>query len=334
MALNYCDGMSSNRSGGSVGLASDAADQAPFRSFDKSRTALVRRARAMNRILATTYPDAHIELDFSNPLELLVATILSAQSTDKRVNLVTPVLFIRYPDAAAYAAADRADLEELIKPTGFFRAKTDTLIKLGAALTERFDGEVPQANEGSCHAPRRRPENRQCGARQRLRYSGYHCRYPFRTAGRDGSAGPPKPTRTRSNWRSPHCSRPRTGRSSATTSFGMAGAAVTPGTRPAAPARSLACAPRTGKERPIRPRRPSWCGSRGDDNDGSAPPDHIDRRARKVRTGRKFDIETGLLRSKSPQWSTREIRRGPTSPHRSEIFGRRGWLAAVVIVLL
>ena len=144
MALNYCDGMSSNRSGGSVGLASDAADQAPFPSFDKSRTALVRRARAMNRILATTYPDAHIELDFTNPLELLVATILSAQSTDKRVNLVTPVLFIRYPDAAAYAAADRADLEELIKPTGFFRAKTDTLIKLGAMLTERFDGEVPK----------------------------------------------------------------------------------------------------------------------------------------------------------------------------------------------
>ena len=97
----------------------------------------------MNRILAATYPDAHIELNFSNPLELLVATILSAQSTDKRVNLITP-WSSRYPDAAAYAAAaDRAELEELIKPTGFFRAKTDTLIKLGAALTERFGGEVP-----------------------------------------------------------------------------------------------------------------------------------------------------------------------------------------------
>ena len=111
--------------------------------FDRSRTALVRRARAMNRALAATYPDAHIELDFRTPLELLVATILSAQSTDKRVNLVTPRVFARYPDAAAYAAADRAELEEMIKPTGFFRAKTDTLIKLGAALTERFDGEVP-----------------------------------------------------------------------------------------------------------------------------------------------------------------------------------------------
>jgi endonuclease III len=110
---------------------------------DSSRRALVRRARAINRVLAQTYPDAHIELDFSTPLELLVATILSAQSTDKRVNLVTPTLFARYPDAAAYAAADRAEMEELIKPTGFFRAKTDSLIKLGAALVDRYGGEVP-----------------------------------------------------------------------------------------------------------------------------------------------------------------------------------------------
>ena len=112
-------------------------------AFDKSRTALVRRARTINRVLAATYPDAHTELDFSTPLELLVATILSAQSTDKRVNLVTRVLFPRYPDAAAYAAGDREELEQLIMPTGFFRAKTDTLIKLGAALVERFGGEVP-----------------------------------------------------------------------------------------------------------------------------------------------------------------------------------------------
>src|SRR5512133_3341755 len=73
-------------------LTSEVADQAPIVPFDKSRTALVRRARTMNRILAATYPDAHTELNFSNPLELLVATILSAQSTDKRVNLVTPRL--------------------------------------------------------------------------------------------------------------------------------------------------------------------------------------------------------------------------------------------------
>ena len=97
----------------------------------------------MNRVLAQTYPDAHTELDFSTPLELLVATILSAQTTDKRVNLVTPVLFGKYPDAAAYAAADRVELETLLQPTGFFRAKTETLMKLGADLVERYDGEVP-----------------------------------------------------------------------------------------------------------------------------------------------------------------------------------------------
>jgi endonuclease III len=97
----------------------------------------------INRALAQTYPDADIELDFETPLQLLVATILSAQSTDKRVNMVTPVVFARYPDAAALAAADRAELEELLKPTGFFRAKSDSLIKLGSALVERFDGDVP-----------------------------------------------------------------------------------------------------------------------------------------------------------------------------------------------
>ena len=112
-------------------------------SRDKSRTALVRRARTINRTLAQTYPDADCELDFTSPLELLVATILSAQSTDKRVNQVTPALFARYRDAAAYAGADRAELEEFLKPTGFFRAKTESLLKLGAALVENFDGEVP-----------------------------------------------------------------------------------------------------------------------------------------------------------------------------------------------
>ena len=110
---------------------------------DVSRTALVRRARTINRVLHETYPDAHCELDFTSPLELLVATVLSAQTTDKRVNLITPILFARYPTSAAYAAADRMELEELLKPVGFFRAKSDTLLKLGAALTENFGGEVP-----------------------------------------------------------------------------------------------------------------------------------------------------------------------------------------------
>jgi endonuclease III len=108
-----------------------------------SRTALVRRARRINRELAAFYPDAHCELNFSSPLELLVATILSAQTTDKRVNLVTPVLFSRYRSAADYAAADRDEMEKIIQSTGFFRAKTTSLIGLGQALCARFGGEVP-----------------------------------------------------------------------------------------------------------------------------------------------------------------------------------------------
>lgn len=94
-------------------------------------------------LLGQMYPDARCELDFTTPLELLVATVLSAQSTDRRVNTVTPVLFARYPDAAAYAGADVAALEELIRPTGFFRAKAGHLVGIGQALIERFDGEVP-----------------------------------------------------------------------------------------------------------------------------------------------------------------------------------------------
>ncbi len=103
----------------------------------------MRRARRINRELAELYPDAHVELNFTTPLELLVATILSAQSTDHGVNLVTPVLFDRYRSAADYAAADREEMEKIIVSTGFFRAKTNSLIGLGQALCERFGGEVP-----------------------------------------------------------------------------------------------------------------------------------------------------------------------------------------------
>jgi endonuclease-3 len=110
---------------------------------DPSRTALVRRARRINRELALLYPDAHTELNFTSPLELLVATILSAQTTDKRVNLVTPVLFARYRTAADYASADRAEMEKIVQSTGFFRAKTNSLIGLGQALCDRYGGEVP-----------------------------------------------------------------------------------------------------------------------------------------------------------------------------------------------
>jgi endonuclease III len=115
----------------------------PLTRSAETPLALTRRARRMNRTLAETYPDAHCELDFETPLQLLVATVLSAQTTDRRVNAVTPTLFAKYPDAAAMAAADRTELEELIQPTGFFRAKTDTLLKLARALCDDFGGEVP-----------------------------------------------------------------------------------------------------------------------------------------------------------------------------------------------
>jgi len=98
----------------------------------------------MGRILAETYPDADTELDFATPLELLVATVLSAQSTDQRVNSVTPALFAAYPDAAALAAADRAQLEELIKPAGLYRSKAQNIIGLAQAICDKHGGEVPR----------------------------------------------------------------------------------------------------------------------------------------------------------------------------------------------
>jgi endonuclease-3 len=106
-------------------------------------TSLVRRARKVNRVLADTYPDARCELDFDNPFQLLVVTVLSAQTTDKRVNQASPALFAAYPDARAMAAGDRAHLEQLVGPLGFFRAKTEAMLKLSAALVERHGGEVP-----------------------------------------------------------------------------------------------------------------------------------------------------------------------------------------------
>ena len=123
-----------------AGKRTPAADR---RWATETRLGLVRRARRMNRALAQAFPHVYCELDFTNPLELTVATILSAQSTDKRVNLTTPALFARYRTARDYAGADRTELEELIRPTGFYRNKATALIKLGQALVERFDGEVP-----------------------------------------------------------------------------------------------------------------------------------------------------------------------------------------------
>lgn len=97
----------------------------------------------MNRLLAECYPQARCELDFTDPFELLVATVLSAQSTDKRVNTVTPALFARFPDAVSMAAADRDVVEQVIRPTGFFRAKTDSLLALSARIVAEYDGQVP-----------------------------------------------------------------------------------------------------------------------------------------------------------------------------------------------
>ncbi len=109
----------------------------------ESSLALVRRARRIDRGLAEAFPDARCELDFTTPLELLVATVLSAQCTDVRVNQVTPELFAAYPDAAAYAAADVTEVEAIIRPTGFHRAKSRSLVGIGAELVARFDGQVP-----------------------------------------------------------------------------------------------------------------------------------------------------------------------------------------------
>ena len=99
--------------------------------------------QAVFAALRETYPDAECELDFTTPLELLMATVLSAQSTDVRVNMVTPALFARYPTALDYAQADAAELEDVIRSTGFFRRKAEALIGIGQALVEQFDGDVP-----------------------------------------------------------------------------------------------------------------------------------------------------------------------------------------------
>ncbi|RIJ78804.1 endonuclease III [Nakamurella silvestris] len=109
--------------------------------------AKVRRARRINAELILGYPDAVCELDFTTPLELAVATILSAQCTDVRVNATTPALFARYRNAQDYAQADPTELEEMIRPTGFFRNKTASLIGLGQQLITRFGGEVPATLE-------------------------------------------------------------------------------------------------------------------------------------------------------------------------------------------
>jgi endonuclease-3 len=109
------------------------------------RSPKAERAPEIRRRLEKAYPDAHCALDFTNPYELTVATILSAQCTDKRVNMVTPTLFAKYPGPAALAAAKPEDVEEIIKSTGFFRAKTKSLIGMATAVDEKHGGEIPRA---------------------------------------------------------------------------------------------------------------------------------------------------------------------------------------------
>jgi len=111
------------------------------------------RARRIVRELRRAYRDADCALDHTNALELLVATILSAQCTDERVNQVTPALFRRFPDAAALARADEREVEEYVRPTGFFRNKARALVALGRALIERHGGEVPDRMEDLVQLP-------------------------------------------------------------------------------------------------------------------------------------------------------------------------------------
>ena len=106
-----------------------------------------KQARAVYRILSKTYPEIRCELDFKNPLELIVATVLSAQCTDKRVNTITPALFKKYKSAKAYAGANIHQLEELVFQTGFYRAKARHIKGIGIKLVEEFNGEVPRTLE-------------------------------------------------------------------------------------------------------------------------------------------------------------------------------------------
>ena len=123
--------------------AAEAEQVKQAKAEPKPDTALVRRARKIYRELGDVYPNAHCELDFESPFQLLTAVILSAQATDVGVNKVTPALFARFPTPADLAAADPVELEALIRPTGFFRNKAKSLLGMSAALVDRFGGEVP-----------------------------------------------------------------------------------------------------------------------------------------------------------------------------------------------
>ncbi len=125
----------------------------PARRGALKGAALKRRAKTVLARLLAVYPDAHCALDFRNPYQLLVATILSAQCTDKRVNMVTPALFEKYPDATALAAAPREDVEEMIRSTGFFRNKAKSLVGMATAVAEEHGGRIPDTMEALTRLP-------------------------------------------------------------------------------------------------------------------------------------------------------------------------------------
>ncbi|WP_237200142.1 endonuclease III [Rothia nasimurium] len=127
--------------------------RAAARGEAESPLALTRRARKINRILGETYPYAVAELDFDNPFELLVATVLSAQTTDVRVNATTPELFTRYPDAAALASARIEDVEDIVRPLGFYRSKAKAIVNLAAHLVADHRGQVPGTLEDLVKLP-------------------------------------------------------------------------------------------------------------------------------------------------------------------------------------
>jgi endonuclease-3 len=119
----------------------------------ESASARSSRAKTLVQRLREAYPDAHCSLDFASPFQLVIATILSAQCTDKRVNMVTPELFRRWPDAATLAGAKQRDLEAVIRSTGFFRAKAKSLLGCARALVDRHGGEVPRTIEELVRLP-------------------------------------------------------------------------------------------------------------------------------------------------------------------------------------
>ena len=159
------------------------------------------RIDAILGILERTYPDATTALDFQTPLQLLIATILSAQCTDARVNMVTPALFARYPDAAALAAAPQADVEAMIRSTGFYRNKARAIRECCADIVAKHHGEVPRTLEELTAAARRRAQDRERRARERLRRAGPGRRHARRAARSSGWACRARRTRSRSSSR-------------------------------------------------------------------------------------------------------------------------------------